>query len=123
MACPFFHPLAALPAEPEQRHVPLGDFYCGECRAGEIPYMPSETEQREWCNFGYARGHCAHFPAMAGPDAVRFAVTEGGMVRFVFEREYRPYAHGEFYPPHPDAALNRLAEAFLESRARRINER
>ena len=55
----------------------------------------------------------------AGPDAVRFSTTNAGTVRFVLERDYRPFAHGEFYPPHADAALNSLAEAYLASQARR----
>jgi len=101
---------------PEARPVPLGDFYRGTC---DDSYTPSDTELRQWCNFGYARNHCAHFPSDTGPDAVRFAIAEGGAVRFVLERDHRPFAHGTFQPPHPHPAIDRLASAYLAAYERR----
>jgi hypothetical protein len=106
-------------AAQEPRPVPLGDLYRGTCHDS---YTPSDTELRQWCNFGYARNHCAHFPADAGPDAVRFAIASEGpaiSVHFVLERDHRPFAHGTFQPPHPDPMVDRLASAYIAAYERR----
>ena len=79
--------------------MPLGDAYGGHCRAcaGE-PVRPAETQLRELCNFGYARGRCDRFPAASGADAVRFSITsdDGSRVRMVYvvESEHAPLEHG-----------------------------
>lgn len=95
MACPFFLPVARLSTS-EWVHaprLPLGDPYRGECHASAVPFEPSEAEQRELCNCGYARGRCARMPDDAA-DAVRFSVLEnaGGRVRvlWILEKDYAP---------------------------------
>ena len=129
MACPFFY--ATNPAEPRgpgHPQMPLGDLYEGECRAAPEGYHPGPEELRNLCNLGYARTSCPRFPAGAGPDAVRFSVAsdaqETFQIRYVEEREHRPFAHGcleyhvglkKFVPPHADPLVNRLAEAYAEA--------
>ncbi len=123
MPCPFFHPILPMTTAREARPVPLGDLYRGECRANGAAHLPDDRELREWCNFGYARGHCPRFPESAAADAVRFSIFEdhGGALtlRFVSERDHRPVTHGKFQLPHPDPAVNRLAEAYVEAYGRR----
>lgn len=121
LACPFFHPDTPLTATPEARPAPLGDLYGGTCHDS---YAPSETEARQWCNFGYARKHCQHFPGGDAPDAIHFAMAEGGAVRFVLERDHRPVAHGTFLriegtALHGDPAIARLAGAYVAAFDRR----
>lgn len=92
MACPYF-----LPKEPLKEtgwavppRAPLGVLCAGECHAGE-DIQPAEHER---CNFGYARGVCARFPADAPVDAVRFW-RDGDVVRYVFERDHAPCGQGD----------------------------
>src|SRR5437660_284313 len=102
MACPFFHPIEPLSNTRELRALPLGDFYRGQCHAGDADYTPSENELRTWCNFGYARHDCAHFPAAQtdAPDVARFSIgsdnDSGIIVRFTLERDHRPLDVGAF---------------------------
>ena len=62
---------------------------------------PPESMQREWCNCGYARGHCAEFPSdPSAPDAVRFSVAgeQNGQLRLIYvvEKDHSPVEHGSF---------------------------
>jgi hypothetical protein len=128
MPCPLFHASEPLTSAWELRPVPLGRLYRGECGAGDVVYSPTDTELRAWCNFGYARGECSRFPPSATADAIRFSIacadSDAITVRFCLERDHRPVQHGSliyhsaqsaFDPPHPDSAVNRLAEAYVES--------
>jgi len=79
--------------------LPLGDAWTGFCRA--VPdelFQPDNSLLEPYCNLGYARGHCARFPADDGPDAVRFTIIsdDGAALRlyYVLERDHRPFAHG-----------------------------
>jgi hypothetical protein len=87
------------------------------------------------CNLGYARGECARFPAGEGPDAVRFTISghESTAIRiyYVVERDHHPFAHGRleyspaaagFVTPPETAALERQAQAYVESYLRRKEE-
>src|SRR5262245_29836775 len=92
MACPYFEPGERLPLASGS----LGDLYTGRCRAsGEIPDGRIIADR---CNLGYARGHCASFPAKDAPDAVRFSVArhEGAVIRILYsmERDHRPFGNG-----------------------------
>jgi len=79
--------------------LPLGDAWTGICRAApDQPFHPGDSLLDLFCNLGYARGHCAHFPADHGPDAARFTIVsdDGAALRlyYVLERDHRPFAHG-----------------------------
>jgi hypothetical protein len=143
MSCPFFYASEPLSSVRELRPVPLGRLYKGECRARGLhpsAYLPSETALRAWCNFGYARGDCPHFPVAAEADAVRFSIAHADIavitVRYCLERDHRPVDHGTltfhcaaggsggglrldgagaFDPPHSNAMVSRLAEAYVAS--------
>jgi hypothetical protein len=120
--CPFFRPLRKL--EWTSGRAPLGGMFEGECeRHG--------AGNARLCNFGYARGLCAHFPDGPGPDAVRFSVAPSadGLVRLVWilEQDHRPLEHGvleyrestEEFVETPDGILRIQARAFLENYLRR----
>ena len=135
MSCPFFVPARRLETTGWVRppRLPLGDPWAGSCqaRAGET-FEPPESQQREVCNCGYARGRCDRFPPNAAPDAVRFSVQEAPgerlRVTFVLEKEHRPIEHGVLEytmegarasgdPASP--ALHWQSQAFVESYLRR----
>jgi hypothetical protein len=90
VACPFFKPIR--PMEWSVGRAPLGGTFHGEC---EISRGASDPKL---CNFGYARGLCAHFPDESTADAVRFSVigNEDGVLRVVWilEKDHAPIEHG-----------------------------
>jgi hypothetical protein len=132
VACPFFVPVRQIGPgrwDPAPR-LPLGDAWAGECWSASAAFTPSESDQREMCNTGYARGSCSRFPESAAADAVRFSIaraaeTEGGeaglpLVRYVLEKDHFPVEHGEIGPSTEGREiLNRQARAFLETLTRR----
>jgi hypothetical protein len=83
MPCPHFWPIAPDSTRRVAR-APLGVIHTGECTAG------GQTADVELCNFGYARGVCAAFPADSAVDAVRF---DGA--RYIYERDYSPVEFGD----------------------------
>jgi hypothetical protein len=116
MPCPFFLPLRTLgpgPWNPAPR-LPLGEAWGGECRAPAsensilaatilgpqaAAFEPPETEQRELCNSGYARGQCKHFPADSAADAVRFSfigqeLSSPSQVIYILEKDHAPLQYG-----------------------------
>ena len=136
MACPYFVPARRLEftgwARPPR--LPLGDPWAGTCHArADETFEPLESQQREVCNCGYARGRCDRFPADAAADAVRFSMREdaGDRLRvvFVLEKEHAPVEHGVLEYTIEGArvsgdpvsgALDPQARAFVESYLRRM---
>jgi len=99
MSCPCFEPVEPRPYAAASRRamLPLGDAWTGICRAlPDQPFRPDDSLLDLFCNLGYARGHCARFPANHGPDAVRFSIVsdDGAALRlyYVLERDHRPFA-------------------------------
>jgi len=134
MACPYFYPTARLGksfwAIPPR--CPLGDAYQGECRSACATAQPDETILRQYCNFGYGRGHCGSFPGDAEADAVRFHIAgEFGQsirLQYVLEKDCWPILYGtadfsmatqEFIAGPTDEILRRQAAVFIESYCRR----
>lgn len=122
MACPFFRPVRQL--DWSSGRAPLGALFEGECErhgAGETRF----------CNFGYARGSCAEFPADSAADAVRFSIggRADGIVKIVWilEKDHAPVDHGfleyaEFtgaFEADPPGALAVQARVFVENYLRR----
>jgi hypothetical protein len=126
MPCPLFMP--AEPFEPidwlHPPRLPLGDAYRGTCHAQpDAPCEPPDSDQRDLCNCGYARGRCERLPPGA-PDAIRFSITNdaGGTLRilWIIEKDHSPvefgaieYAEGKLSPASP--LLTAQAIAFVRS--------
>lgn len=122
MACPFFKPLR--PVEWSTGRAPLGAIFEGECER-------SGTGAARFCNFGYARGSCAEFPADSTADAVRFSVSAnaGGIVKIVWilEKDHAPVEHGfleykkatRAFVAEPLGVLAIQARVFIENYLRR----
>jgi hypothetical protein len=100
---------------------PLGALFEGEC---EIERGAGEPRL---CNFGYARGLCACFPAETVADAVRFSIAGSldGMMKliWIFEKDHAPLEHGilEYrestgeFVEKPEGVLGAQARAFIEN--------
>ena len=136
VACPYFFPTERISlgwAFPGR--LPLGAGFTGTCHALPTQAAPTETELRDFCNLGYARG-CARMPKDRHADGVRFAVArdEGSRIilHYVSECDHEPLEYGRLeydcaqnkWPaPLRDTCLQRQAECYmavyLERRPRR----
>ena len=122
MACPYFLPDQPLEG-PRPARAPLGDIFGGSCKfAGPVP---ERSILVDFCNFGYAAGHCGHFPSAADCDALRFSARNRGTddveVTYVREKDWTPVESGKLIyarnartldPMPGDAALARQSLAF-----------
>lgn len=126
MACPYFFPTERVSLGwPFPARLPLGAGFAGTCHASAGEITPAETELREFCNLGYARG-CSRMPAGRCADGIRFAVAkdEGPRIvlHYVSECEHEPVEYGRLeydcdghrWPaPLRDSCLQRQAECFV----------
>ncbi len=116
MACPYFLPVSKLDDnawDPPPR-MPLGASWWGECSLAPGAAL-RESELREHCNLGYARGKCARFPHDAEFDAYRFSHS-GTQLIFIRERAHSPLTHGLVQITHQNTPLDAQARAFLSGR-------
>ena len=126
MPCPWFLPVTRL-ATDEWIHaprLPLGAEFRGVCKARpDDPFIPSESDQRELCTCGYARGRCGRLPEDSA-DAVRFSVASEVRMVWVVERNHAPaefgtlaYLDGKIIAPSCAAAplLVEQALAFVQA--------
>jgi hypothetical protein len=114
---------------PRPARAPLAEIHLGTCSAGADADLPTLIET---CNFGYARGRCAAFPADMSCDAFRFSAPRDSFgdvveILWVAEKNYSPVSHGRarysreqhgFVDEFHDAVLGRQALAFAASYAR-----
>ena len=142
MACPYFMPIAKLENGnwPHPARLPLGGGWSGHCTApGHEETVPSQEVLESFCNLGYA-SNCRWTPPQPFCDSVRFAIATPGRksaahsaiaapvrilrVTYVYERDHRPAGQGElefdvvnsmWLSRHPDAAIQKMAECFLET--------
>ena len=142
MACPYFMPVAKLENGnwPHPARLPLGGGWTGHCTApGHEKSIPRQEVVETFCNLGYA-GNCSWAPEQRFCDSVRFAIAAAGRkseahtaitvpgrilrVTYVYERDHRPAGQGElefdllnstWLSRHADAAIQKMAECFLET--------
>ncbi|MDQ2843456.1 MAG: hypothetical protein M3Y72_20925 [Acidobacteriota bacterium] len=94
MPCPFFEP-RSVASEPRDAHsrVPLLDEYEGVCHAKGEPFRAPD-EFRSFCNHGYSREKCVHFPSEDSRSCVRFDIvgTSRGELQLLCleEHDYTP---------------------------------
>ena len=88
---------------------------------------------QDFCNQGYARGQCPHFPAQGNaPDAARFSVVRDrdNLVRigWALEKDHHHFQHGTleycheksvFTVSYEDELIQCQAQAYLNSYLRR----
>lgn len=111
MACPFFEPQKKSSRSTTLR-LPLGSFWEGVCHSRtEGVWTPDEETQLDCCNFGYAQGRCAHFPADAEADAVRFVCRKGETL-FILEKEHVPFRFGPVSEIEPESILEKQTRAW-----------
>jgi hypothetical protein len=129
LACPFFLPTERADdiAFPHPARLPLGSSWRGSCLAPSHEHSTLNSLELESCNLGYAKS-CPRLPKDRVCDAVRFAVVnesrESISLQFVLEKAYLPTSHGmltydqlsgNWTSRHPDLAMQRKAECFLQS--------
>ena len=112
MACPYFLPTGCDEDErPAPARAPLGRLQRGECHAQNPPLIPDGALMREYCNFGYGRGNCPHFPVDSVADAVRFSPRGAGLI-YILEARYSPVEFGPI--EQANALVRRQAEVLRE---------
>jgi hypothetical protein len=91
------------------------------------PHRPSERQQEEHCNCGYAGGVCERFPAESKADAVRFSVAidkpKTLKLVYILEKNHAPVEFGRLeyaitarrLEGTMSEVLRAQAEAFVQS--------
>ncbi len=128
MACPYFLPTGRFHDSSwlKPPRLPLGDPCQGECTIAHA--APGPAELRDFCNTGYARGRCPHFPGDSATDAIRFSLAadhpESLELVYILESDYAPAAHGPItydraardFTTAPDSPIVRAqARQFIDS--------
>jgi hypothetical protein len=122
MPCPCFVPDGPLAHDiaPRPARAPLADVHRGSCSTGATVDLAAMIET---CNFGYARGRCAAFPADMTCDAFRFSAPRdcfGSVVEitWIAEQDYSPVRYGKLrYSPEQRAFLDSLDDSVLLQQA------
>ncbi len=129
MPCPFFEPVSVSgsPEQPGSR-LPLIDEYDGFCHAKHESFPVEQDLRYRYCNHGYSRGACPHFPAEDARCATRFDIrrVEESEVQLLWieERAYAPASwrtisyridSGALIPDLPDECSHAQALAFCRS--------
>ena len=129
MPCPFFEP-RALATAPEHRsaRLPLFDEYDGDCRSASEAFPVPPPQRFRYCNHGYSRHSCEHFPAAETRSSFRYAVIRHSSAALeivcIEEQDYAPLrwhpaqyspATGQFEPELADLCMRAQALAFCRS--------
>ncbi len=102
------------PSRPSPARSPLGAVYAGKCTL-DVTSPPDADHLYDFCNTGYARGHCSRFPSAAEADAVRFSMHRNKLL-YVLEKDHAPVRHGE--AAATDGVLRAQADVFSENLSR-----
>jgi hypothetical protein len=97
MPCPYFEPQRVVPlSQVGNGRLPLLQEHDGLCRAGPQPFEAPAEMRFRYCNHGYSRGACQHFPSQETRSALRYElkpVTKTELeVMVIEERDYAPGA-------------------------------
>lgn len=130
LACPYFVPRERLNdgSWPHPARLPLGAGWYGSCCANGSDCTPPEAALHDFCNLGNAHA-CPNLPPQRDWDAIRFSVAlvseEQLTLWYVCERGHAPVEYGKltydrarrhWSRSHPDARVQRLATAYVETR-------
>jgi hypothetical protein len=134
MPCPFFEP-RALATAPEHRtaRLPLLDEYDGDCRSTSEAFPVPPPQRFRYCNHGYSRHSCEHFPAAETRSSFRYAVIRYSSTALeilcIEEHDYTPlrwfsthyrFATGCLEPEIADLCMRAQALAFCHSYLERL---
>lgn len=95
MPCPYFEPQRVVAsAKQTSARLPLIQEHDGLCRAGSDPVEAPGDMRFRYCNHGYSRGACQHFPPHETRSAFRYQLlgqTESELeVLIIEEQNYAP---------------------------------
>jgi hypothetical protein len=97
MPCPYFEPQRVVAsAQHTSARLPLIQEHEGLCRASPEPVEAPAALRFRYCNHGYSRGACQHFPPHEIRSALRYQLlgqTESELeVLIIEEQDYAPAA-------------------------------
>lgn len=96
MPCPYFEPRHTVSSQYPNARLPLLSEHDGLCHAGREVVEAPEAMRFRYCNHGYSRGACEHFPASETRSCLRYQVTSRSGTEFeitiIEEQEYAPAA-------------------------------
>lgn len=96
MPCPCFEPRHAVPPQHPNARLPLLQEHDGLCRAGAEPFEAPAAMRFRYCNHGYSRGACEHFPRTEARSCLRYQLTcQTGTeleIAIIEEQDYAPMA-------------------------------
>jgi hypothetical protein len=97
MPCPYFEPQRVVPpGQQTNARLPLIQEHDGLCRAGAEPMEAPAAMRFRYCNHGYSRGACRHFPSHEIRSSLRYELlgrTETELeVMIIEEQDYAPAA-------------------------------
>ena len=94
MPCPYFEPRHTVSPEHVNARLPLIDEHEGLCHADGEPFEAPATMRFRYCNHGYSRGACEHFPGTETRSCLRYQLTRLTGTEFeiaiIEEQDYAP---------------------------------
>ncbi len=95
MPCPYFEPQRVVPpGQQTGARLPLIQEHEGLCRAGAEPFEAPAAMRFRYCNHGYSRGACQHFPLHETRSGLRYQLigsTEAELeIMVIEEHDYAP---------------------------------
>src|SRR6185437_10168886 len=95
MPCPYFEPQRVVASgQQTNARLPLIQEHDGLCRAGPEPIEAPAEMRFRYCNHGYSRGACRHFPSHEIRSSLRYELlrrTETELeVMIIEEQNYAP---------------------------------
>ena len=96
MPCPYFEPRHIVSSQYSNARLPLLQEHAGLCRAGKEPLEAPPAMRFRYCNHGYSRGICEHFPGTETRSCLRYQLTRFTGTEFeieiIEEQDYAPAA-------------------------------
>jgi hypothetical protein len=134
MPCPYFAPhLPTSQPESAGGRFPLIDSFVGDCHATATPSPAPPEMLVRYCNQGYSRTDCTHFPAADTRSAMRYSVVRRSDefldILIIVECGYAPVTwqpvryfidSGVLEPACADACTRAQALAFSKAYLRRF---
>ncbi len=96
MPCPYFEPRHTVSSQYPNARLPLLQEHAGFCHAGNEPLETPLAMRFRYCNQGYSRGACEHFPSAETRSCLRYQLNRLTGTEFeiaiIEEQDYAPTA-------------------------------